>query len=88
MKHGSGRNKTPDPPGFFCKIQGHFGPNMWEMYLNNTFNGFIDFFCFILVQSNPDFIILEALTSKFHDFSIFGPTINGLYWPINSLIGQ
>ena len=37
--YGSGRNKTPDPPGFVSK----FGPNMREVYLNNTLNGFIYF---------------------------------------------
>ena len=26
----------------------------------------------------PDFIILKARNSKFHDFLIFGPTINSL----------
>ena len=31
-------------------------------------------------------IIIMAMI--FHDFWIFGPTTNGLYWPINGLIGR
>ena len=44
-----------------------FGLNVVKLYLNNTFNILIDFVCFILVESNPNFIILEAQNSKFHD---------------------
>ena len=35
----------PRPTEMFSK----FGPNIGELYLNNRFNGFIDFFCFVLV---------------------------------------
>ena len=68
-------------------IMAIFGPNMVTMYSNNIFNSLIIFLLhFGTIKSQ--FHYLEAQNSKFHDFFIFGPTINGFYWPINGLIGQ
>ena len=55
------------------------GSFMGEMCLNIRFKGFLELICSRLVQSNPDFIILNIKISKLHDFLIFGPIINGLF---------
>ena len=44
---------------------------MVVMYSNYILKVLIGFFCFILVQENKYFIILEAGNSTFHDFLMF-----------------
>ena len=64
-------------------IMAFFGNFMVKLYLNNIFNGTIDFFCFILVKLNPDFIILNIKFLIFDDFLIFEvlePRIYSFYY--------
>ena len=56
---------------FIGMIMVIFGQFMGGMGLNNAFRSFLDLICFRSVQSNPDFIILQARNSIFSRFLDF-----------------